>query len=312
MTENVTDPGAAAPERRSITGPLFAAPTPFEMRGDICLSAYCDFLGFLSARGVNGVVVNGTTGEFPSLDAHERQTLYQTAREKFSGALINNVSSANAREANALAQHSVDADALLILPPYYFAAVSDDGLIEFFRLALDGVKTPVFLYNFPRHVKHVLTPGVVEKILAICPMIVGVKDSSGDLDTARAFKNLAGVTQVFVGKDSKALDALNTGLDGSITGAGNPFPEFLVGLRRAWAANDPVRAQHIQKDFDLWNAFRATLNADEPALVKVALAERLPGYPIHVRPPLRALDAQQRAALAIIFEQLSESGRLIA
>ena len=311
MTPKVKGLDEENPRRRRITGPLFAAPTPFDANGELHLAAYCDFLAFLEARGVEGIVVNGTTGEFPSLDADERRTLYTTARANFSGAIVNNISSANAREANALARHSSDADALLILPPYYFANVSDAGLIDFFREALAGVETPVFLYNFPRHVKLVLTPALVEKILRACPMIIGVKDSSGDLDVASAFKKLAGVRQVFVGKDNKALAALDAGLDGSITGAGNPFPEFLVGIRRAWASGDTALAQCLQQEFDLWNAFRAAHKFDEPALVKAALARRLPSYPAHVRPPLHALDAQGNAALDDILQRLMDSGRLV-
>ena len=109
---------------------------------------------------------------------------------------------------------------------------------------------------------------------------------------------------------AEALAALAAGLDGSITGAGNPFPEFLVGLRRAWIAGDRLLVQSLQQEFDLWNAFRKTLDADEPALVKAALAKRLPGYPIHVRPPLRALDAESVVALERAIERLKETGRL--
>lgn len=306
MPEVVKDHDEAGGRPRAIVGPLFAAPTPFDARGEICLSSYRDFIDFICARGAEALVVNGTTGEFPSLDRQERQRLYEAARRRFHGVVVNNISSTNAREANALARHSTGADALLILPPYYYAGVADEGLIDFFREGLEGVKTPVFLYNFPRHVKLALTPALVEKIIAACPAIIGVKDSSGDLDVAGALNNLAGVKQVFVGKDSKALAALEAGLAGSITGAGNPFPEFLVGLRRAWAADDSRRAHRIQTDFDLWNAFRGTLRADEPALVKAALAKRLPGYPSHVRPPLHALEAPELAALDEIFDRLTE------
>jgi dihydrodipicolinate synthase/N-acetylneuraminate lyase len=312
MTECVNKTGGESRRPRPVEGPIFAAPTPFDSRGSICLSAYRDFLEFLSACGVEALVVNGTTGEFPSLDRQERQSLYDAARQHFRGIVVANISSANAREANALAKYSIEADALLILPPYYYAGVADLGLIDFFRQALDGVITPTFLYNFPRHVKISLTPTLVESVIAACPTIVGVKDSSGDVDIARAFKNLAGVRQVFVGKDAKALAALDSGLDGSITGAGNPFPEFLVGLRRAWAAGDTLLAQRLQQEFDLWNDFRAGFKADEPALVKATLAKRLPGYPIHVRPPLRALDAGGDVALERMIARLTRTGRLVA
>ncbi len=312
MTEGVTETGEERLRRRAVEGPIFATPTPFDSRGSICLSAFRDFLDFLSARGVEALAVNGTTGEFPSLDRRERQNLYDMARQHFRGIVVANISSTNAREANALAKDAIGADALLILPPYYYAGVTERGLIDFFYQALEGVETPVFLYNFPRHVKVSLTPALVESVIAACPTIIGVKDSSGDLDIARAFKNLAGVRQVFIGKDGKALAALDAGLDGSITGAGNPFPEFLVGLRRAWAAGDKLLAQRLQQDFDLWNDFRAIFKADEPALVKAALAKRLPGYPVHVRPPLRALDLESHAALERIIDVLGKTGRLVA
>jgi len=312
MADIVSDYHEAGRRRQTIVGPLFASPTPFDARGEICLSSYRDFIDFISARGAEALVVNGTTGEFPSLDRQERQRLYEVARRRFHGVVVNNISSPNAREANALARHSTGADALLILPPYYYGGVTDEGLIDFFRKALEGVETPVFLYNFPRHVKLALTSALVEKIIAACPAIIGVKDSSGDLDIAGAFKNLVGIRQVFVGKDSKALAALEAGLAGSITGAGNPFPEFLVRLRRAWAAGDNMLAKRIQQDFDLWNDFRAKLRADEPALVKAALAKRLPGYPSHVRPPLRALDPPELAALMKMIARLTETTCLSA
>jgi dihydrodipicolinate synthase/N-acetylneuraminate lyase len=292
-----------------ITGPVFAIPTPFETRsGDVSLQAMSDFLDFLRAKHAHSIVVNGSTGEFSSLTMRERKTTWQAARKNFTGYVINNISATSWLEANALAHASDGADALLILPPYYFARASERGLIEFFRRALEGVEIPVYLYNFPRNVNIVLTPSLFAKIRAVCPAIVGVKDSSGDLPAAVALMQDGGAQGVFLGKDTLALAALRAGLAGSITGAGNPFPEFLVEIVDAWRGGDVARAEAAQAGFDVWNAFRATLPVDEAALVKAAIAMRLPGFPTSVRAPLIPLAAASRDALKAITTRLLADG----
>lgn len=288
-----------------INGPVFAIPTPFEERsGDISLPALKDFLDFLRAKDARSIVVNGSTGEFSSLTAHERETIFRSARAVFTGYVINNISATSWREVNIFARASVGADALLVLPPFYYGRVSEQGIIDFFSRALEGVEIPVYLYNFPRNVKIIITPALFARIRAACPVVAGVKDSSGDLSAAVAFMRDGGAESVFLGKDTLALPALRAGLDGSITGAGDPFPEFLVEIAAAWRAHDLARAEVAQSAFDAWNAFRATLPVDEAALVKATIALRLPGFPSGVRAPLAPLDATSRDALTQIVQRL--------
>jgi 4-hydroxy-tetrahydrodipicolinate synthase len=295
--------------RAQITGPVFAIPTPFEAHsGDVSIPAMCDFLDFLREKYALAIVVNGSTGEFSSLTIRERETAYQAARQKFTGYVINNISTTSCLEANLLARASHGADALLILPPYYFCRVSEQGIIDFFRRALEDVEIPVYLYNFPRNVNIVITPSIFAGIRAACPAIVGVKDSSGDLTAAVALMQDGGAHSVFLGKDTLALAALRAGLAGSITGAGNPFPEFLVEIANAFRGGDFARAEAAQAGFDVWNSFRATLPVDEAALAKAAIATRLPGFPTGVRAPLVSLDAASRTALNAIATRLLADG----
>lgn len=294
--------------RASIPGPVFAIPTPFESRsGDVSIPAMRDFLEFLHSKNARSIVVNGSTGEFSSLTAQERNSAYRTARNKFTGYVINNISSTSWREANAFARASADADALLILPPYYFGRVSDQGIIDFFANALEGVEIPVYLYNFPRNVNIVVTLSLFSRIRAACPVVVGVKDSSGDLPAAVAMMQAGGAESVFLGKDTLALAALRAGLAGSITGAGDPFPEFLIEIAEATRTGALERAETVQAGFDVWNAFRATVPVDEAALVKAAIAMRLQGFPVGVRAPLAPIDAVSQAALRGVVERLLAS-----
>ena len=289
-----------------IPGPVFAIPTPFEnSSGDISLPAQRDFLHFLHERKARSIVVNGSTGEFSSLTAAERNKAFQAARACFTGYVINNISSTSYREANAFARASAGADALLILPPYYFTQVTEEGLIDFFRHALNGVDIPVYLYNFPRNVNIAITAALCARLRDACPVIVGVKDSSGDLPGAVAIAQGSGdALSVFLGKDTLAFAALRAGLAGSITGAGDPFPEFLVEIAAAAQAGDRARAENAQTAFDVWNAFRARLAVDEAALVKAAIALRLPGFPVSVRPPLAPLKAAAEAELIKMVARL--------
>lgn len=272
--------------------PLFAVVTPFDSQGAIDGAAFKEYLAFLQDKGVRSIVVGGTTGEFPSLDLQERRDLFTLARTAFGGQIIQNISSCTIADCRSLIASSAGADAFLILPPYYFAA-KDEGLRSFFAQALSGVSTPTYLYNFPKHTGVSLSPALVQQLCEDTPAIKGVKDSGGDFEASCAYRAVGADFEIYVGRDTMALEALRRGLSGSVTGASNGLPEYLVALTKAWHEGNEAKAQEIQNSFDIWNTFRRDLG-DEIALVKTILALRLKGFPTHVRPPLRPLPEETR------------------
>jgi dihydrodipicolinate synthase/N-acetylneuraminate lyase len=134
----------------NLPGPIVALLTPFDATGEIEWQAFKTYLSALFSWGVRTVIANGTTGEFPSLTLNERQKVIEFVRENFQGTIINNVSATSVIDVRDLIAGTQGcADAILLLPPYYYAACRDNGLCRFFVSALSGTSLPVMLYNFP-------------------------------------------------------------------------------------------------------------------------------------------------------------------
>lgn len=285
-------------------GPIFAVVTPFGADGAVDAGALREALGFLADRGVRTIIANGTTGEFPSLSARERETVLRTCRAHFAGQIVANISACAVEQVR---EHSAAAadlcDAFLLLPPFYYAASPAEGLVRFFEACLGDARRPTLLYNFPRHTQNPISAATYARVASACGAVLGIKETTGDLETGREKKGAVGSGQVFLGGDGLALRALEAGLDGSATGAGNPIPEVLVQIETTFRQGDTARADRIQRAGNWWVDFRKTVDAGDIVVAKAALRHRLPGFPVAVRPPLIEADAAMCERIARAFEE---------
>jgi 4-hydroxy-tetrahydrodipicolinate synthase len=278
---------------KKISVPLFAILTPFQASGKIDFTALNDYLSFLQEKNVKTILTNGTTAEFPSLSLPERMALLEYCRKEFNGIILNNVSSCCLGDCFKLVNHSENyADALVVLPPYYYANVGKTGILSFLAEVLNQSRMPTYLYHFPKHTQNPITPQMVEKLLNDHKNLIGIKDSETNLEMSLKFKALkAGMFQVFVGGDRVVLEVLKSGLDGSVTGGGNAFPEFLISIARYFQAGDLEKAETMQSSLNVWNQFRKQNTLGEIAVTKIALRTRLKDFPILVRAPLQTIES---------------------
>jgi 4-hydroxy-tetrahydrodipicolinate synthase len=287
-----------------LQGPLFAVVTPFGADGAVDVGALREVLGFLTDRGVRTIIANGTTGEFPSLSARERETVLRICRAHFAGQIVANVSACAVGQVREHASAAADlSDAFLLLPPFYYAASPAEGLVRFFEACLVDARRPALLYNFPRHTQNPISAATYARVASACGAVLGIKETTGDLETGREKKEAVTRGQVFLGGDGLALRALEAGLDGSATGAGNPIPEVLVQIEAAFRQGEAARAGRIQAEGNWWVEFRKTLDAGDIVVAKAALRHRLPGFPVAVRPPLIAADEAMGERIARAFEE---------
>src|ERR1051325_1693557 len=145
-TANVSD---ASPEKV-----LFwvAASTPCDKNLKFDEELYKDVLAYLKSNGADGVVVLGTTGEFPSFSVAERKKVAETAFKHRNGLnIIVSPGTANYPETLELCQHAEanGADGLLIVPPFYYKHPRLDGLVRYFSMLFENVKIPINLYHIP-------------------------------------------------------------------------------------------------------------------------------------------------------------------
>jgi dihydrodipicolinate synthase/N-acetylneuraminate lyase len=287
-----------------LTPPIVALLTPFDLDGKIAWGAFESYLNGLSSWGVKSVIANGTTGEFPSLTLDERQQVSTFVRRHFKGTLIDNVSSTCTDDVKQLIA-GTNGDAVLLLPPYYYAGASAEGLCRFFETALSENALPAFLYNFPRHAGNRIDNALIERLLGKGIRIAGVKDSSGDLRNALAYRTRYPELKVFFADDAGCLAALQNGLHGSVTGGANPLPDYLLAIQKAWI-NRSDKSLALQAALDAWNAFRSTSALTEIPLVKAAMGARIAGFPPYVRPPFTTAPAEAAGRIrTAVLDRLS-------
>jgi 4-hydroxy-tetrahydrodipicolinate synthase len=271
------------------------------------LAAHCQWL---LAHGCAALAPFGTTSEANSLTVDEREWLLDALLEAgipperlLPGtgccALPDTV------RLTALAVRRGCAGALM-LPPFYYKGVSDDGLFRAYAEVIERVahdRLRVFLYHIPPIAQVGISPALVERLLRAYPRtIAGMKDSSGDFaNTQRMIDAFAGGGfQVYVGSERFLLANLRAGGAGCITATANVNAAAIDRLFRGWRSPEAERLQ------ELVNGVRAAV---ERAPVIAALKEIVAHHAGDagwraVRPPLVELGAAQREALLGELERL--------
>lgn len=241
---------ARAPRQIRLAGVFAANITPRrEGTLEADFSPALDLLDFAADAGIAGVCILGSTGEFLNFSFTDRQRLVYLGAKRSRVPLIAGVSHSSLDGAIQLADDAISsgADALLIMPPYFFRyeqAEIEAFLLEFAREAAGAI--PILLYNIPQ-----FTSGIdIETVerLAATGLFAGIKDSSGDWDYFQRLLTLRreGAFAVLAGNDRIAGRALATGADGVVSGCACAIPEVLVALGKAIAAGDERRAREIE------------------------------------------------------------------
>eukprot|EP00960_Hanusia_phi_P077297 768673-Hanusia_phi.AAC.11 len=180
------------------------------------------------------------------MQMQERKCMMELVRKEMQSAyVIAHVSACAVQDCIELCKHAeeVGCDAVLLLPPFYYASASTAGIERFLRSVLDCCPLPCYLYNFPRHTGNSITPAMLKNLVALYPdRVIGIKDSSGCLETAASFKEAAPSLQVYVGNDNIAEAVLRRGLSGSVTGACNVLPESLLDISKRYGGGGDVKS----------------------------------------------------------------------
>src|SRR6185503_11118973 len=200
---------------KTMTGVIAAIATPIEESGAPDLGRAMKLARFLLDNGCNGLNVLGTTGEATSFSLEQRKrvmTAYRDAGLPLDRLMVG-TGAASVADAIALTRHAAELGfaGALVLPPFYYKGVSDDGLVAYVEAIVTATAAkpiPIYLYHFPAqsglpwHVK--LVARLVETFGA---RIVGLKDSSGDMAYAREAATVAPGFKVFPSTEAVLMEA---------------------------------------------------------------------------------------------------------
>ena len=282
-------------------GVLVPVLTPFTPSGDPDLGRFVAFCRWLLDQGAGGLSVFGTTSEANSMSSPERMALLDGLIEAGipPGKLMPGTGACSITEAATLVRHAVGrgCGGVLLLPPFYYKGVSDDGIFAFVSGVIDKVASSalrIYLYHIPPVAQVGYSLDLVARLIKAYPeTVVGLKDSSGDWNNTAALLERCPGFAVFPGSEIFLLDALRKGGAGCITASGNVN---VPGIRKAYENWRGPQAETLQAEI---TTLRKALQAYPmiPALKRiVAHFHKDPDW-ARVRPPLVALDQAQSAAL---------------
>ena len=292
-----------------LTGVLVALASPLHEDGSVDEAAIGRLVDHVVAGGVHGVLALGSTGESASLDEPSRRKVLRAVVEAANGRVPVLCGVAQSHLAATLAEvqaaKDLGAEAVLVAPPFYYP-MSQPQLLDFFRQVAAGSPLPVMLYNIPQFTKVVAEAATVAT-LAREGTIRGIKDSSRDFEY---FEGVCLATRempafrLFTGSDSMLLASLAMGGSGTICGAGNIAPEWVVRIYDAYVRGDIPAAREAQDR--LYRLVMAVRDGIFPSAIKAAL--QLMGIcEPWTAPPATRLDERMEVRLR---DQLAQLGLL--
>ena len=292
-----------------LSGVLVALASPVRRDGAVDEPAVKRLVDHVLAGGVHGLLALGSTGETASLDEASRRAILGGVVEAAHGRVpvICGVARTDlaATRAELKAAASLGADAALVAPPFYYP-MDQASVLAFYRELADSSPLPLLLYNIPQFTKVTAEPATVAT-LGREGAIQGIKDSSRDFEyfegVCIAARDVPGF-RIFTGSDTMLLPSLAMGGAGTICGAANVVPGWVVTVYDEYRRGDLGAARKSQEA--LYQLVMSVRTGSFPLAIKSALHMLGISEPWSA-PPVQKLDPKLEARLR---EQLAGWGLL--
>lgn len=231
-----------------IRGPHAAVLTLRKPDHSVDEDALRSLLRFHMKAGIRGFAIGGATGEFCSLTEDEMRHILEVVAETVerNATFVVGIGAAdlNGTLRRGEIARRAGAKAALLSMPYFFPFAQDD-LGAFVRAVASTLDLPVLLYNLPQFTSG-LNPELTLELIQQCPTVVGIKDSSGSLETLRLLTREAPNACRIVGNDSALAPALQEGIaDAVISGVACAFPELITSFFVEGATTSHTRSHSV-------------------------------------------------------------------
>ncbi len=286
-----------------ITGVLAPVVTPFKRDYSPDAARYVGHCKWLLASGCRGLAVFGTNSEANSLSVDERMVLLETLIQEGvpAGKLMPGTGMCALSDSVRLTAHAValGCAGVLMLPPFYYKGVPDEGLFRNFSEVIERVadsRLQLYLYHIPPVSQVPISLQLIGRLLERYPgTVAGVKDSSGDWNNTKAMLDAFAKSgfDVFAGSEVFLLQNMRHGGKGCITATGNINPGAINQVYEHWQRQDA-------------DALQAGITATRAVMQKYPMMAALKAVIAHygrdpewvtVRPPLVELTPEQTRSL---------------
>jgi len=253
-------------------GSFVALITPFK-NGKVDEEKLRELVEFHIQNGTNGIVPCGTTGESPTLSYEEHKRVIKIVVEQ-SKKRVPVVAGTGSNSTEEALELTMDAkvsgvDAVLLVSPYYNKPTQKGLYLHFKEIAMK-TKMPIVVYNIPSRTGVNVEPSTLAELVRDCPNIIGVKESTGNMDQASATMNLCGKDFcVLSGDDSLTLPIMALGGKGVISVIANILPKDVSELTASFFKGDIEKAKSIH--YRMFNLVKALFLETNPIPIKTAM-----------------------------------------
>lgn len=274
--------------------------TPMTAQG-VDYDAYGKLIDWQCEQGINALVIAGTTGEGSTLSYAEHEDVVKFAVDRIAGRCVSIAAtgSNDTERAIELSSRCCEADALLVVTPYY-NKTTQAGLVKMYETIADAVSKPIILYNVPSRTGINIEPETYEK-LSHHPMIRGIKEANSNISKIVQTAQLVGDRlDIYSGNDDQIVPILSMGGQGVISVLSNPMPKQTMEICNRFFAGDIKGAAELQcKYLPMINALFCETN---PIPVKAAMAAM--GFcENYLRLPLVPMEEAHWLKLKALMEQ---------
>jgi 4-hydroxy-tetrahydrodipicolinate synthase len=239
------------PKDPNFSGVIAPVLTPFGEDGGPDAERFVEHCHWLMAEGCTGLAPFGTTSEGNSLGVDERMELLEELVDDGIKAevLMPCTASSSLADSIVLTKHAVDlgCGGVLMLPPFYYKAPSEEGLFRFFAQVIEEVgddRLKVYLYHIPPVAQVGFSIALIGRLVKEFPdAVVGLKDSSGDWSNTAAILAAYPGFEVFPGSEVFLLDGLKNGAAGCISATCNVSAAAIRNVYDNWKGADAQKMQ---------------------------------------------------------------------
>lgn len=229
---------------KKLYGVTVAMVTPINKENKIDLEKTKELVELLIHKGVHCIYCCGTDGEMYHLTTQERKEIAETVVQTVKNRIVAYVHCGAMRQEDTieLAKHAecIGADGIGVVTPSYFPT-NDREMEQYYITISNSVSKdfPIYFYNIPQCSANDLRPWVAQKIVNICPNIIGIKYNYPSINQTLDYTNINnGYFSVLQGDDRTIPAWLALGCDGTVSGSANVFPEPLIASYHAFMSGD--------------------------------------------------------------------------
>ncbi len=291
-----------------------AIPIPFKSDWLLDEAEFRQYLRWISQQGVQGLVVNGHTGEISSLNAEERQHVTRICVDEV-GDLLPIYSGISAEGTIEAVEHAQDAQAagakgILLMPPHNWLrfGTKPEAKVNFFKDVAAAIDIDIIVHLYPAWTKTFYTVEM-RQAMGDIDNVVAIKDGTREMAQYQKDLNILKASHpdiaILTCHDEYLLPTMIFGIDGALVGFGSLVPELIMGLWKAVEANDIVTARTFEDR--LLPLKQAVYGMGEPsgdahARLKEALVQRGLLNSSRMRPPVPTLSSAEKQQISQALE----------